>query len=141
MFKIFKKNTILIIIIMAAITVFSFANHPRDAISQFGSVGSNTWYLLDNDFEDLTVGTSTAVGFGNIKTTHPESARVRFRVEDNDIHVRTDGPAPTISVGELVKAGEPYQVVGYENIVNFKVIAISGTAKLPSHYAVMKAMK
>lgn len=141
MHKIFKKNTIPIIIILAITTFFFFANRPRDAISQFGAVGQNSWYLRDNNFETLTVGTSAAVGFGLIKTTHPESARVRFRVEDNDIRVRTDGTDPTSAVGELVKADDSYQVIGYENIINFKAIAVTGTAKLPSTYAVEKGMQ
>lgn len=149
MFNIFKKNDSLlrfrvgtiIITILGVTTLLFFSNFPRDAISQFGTVGDKSWYLMDNDFETLTVGTSTAIGFGSIKITHPETARVRFRVEDNNIRIRTDGTDPTSAVGELVKADDSYQVIGYENITNFKAIAVTGTAILPSTYAVEKGMK
>lgn len=70
---------------------------------------------------------SSAVGF----TTLPGNAQAALvAVNTKGIHYRIDGGTPTSTVGMPVAASSTFQVVGRNNLENFKVIEDSASADI-----------
>lgn len=89
-------------------------------------------------FEQINVGTATAVGFGtaNITPTGSASAeRAIVSVETNRIRYKYDGGTPTAALGHIAEAGDFLTITDYTNIQNFKALSIgSGSSSLQVSY-------
>lgn len=96
---------------------------------------SEAAYHVGYDYEDLAVGTSTAIGVtvSKIDTTYPESTRVYVEA-DVDMNIRWDGTGdPSSSSGHNLTAGERWNVTGLVNIQQVKFFSTSagdGTAAI-----------
>jgi glutamate synthase domain-containing protein 3 len=75
-------------------------------------------------FEQLTVG-QTAVAFTREKLSHVVKAVIT--VETNAVRIRTDGTAPTASIGLLIPAGTILELTGTAELYGFKAICKEGT--------------
>lgn len=80
-------------------------------------------------FEQITVGT-TAVGLtvGNIRSGTDSTKEVELTVETAQIRYRTDGTAPTASVGNLVNPTERIALHSYAELINFSAIRVGATS-------------
>lgn len=90
-------------------------------------------------FESVTVGSAAAVGLNAYKpTAGPYAGRMAQQaivtVETADIRIRTDGGNPTASLGHKIAANGSLVLVGEQEIVQFRAIAISSDATLMVTY-------
>lgn len=101
---------------------------------------STQFYFQGYDTERLSVDALTVTNFTSSKLSSSGSdrtTRVVFTVEDQDIRVGwLEGSAsvPTSTGGILVPAGSSFEVLGYENIKNFGMIAVQGGAIINVQY-------
>lgn len=132
-----------LLVLLAIAFSLLLVSQPGDVFGQVANTGKPNWYHEGVTDGMLTVTTGAAVGFDvtKIATEHPETSEVWFRVEDNDIRFWHSGSVPTSAEGNIAKVDEVIHVPGYLNVVNFKAIAISGTANLSCNYAKEKTMQ
>lgn len=131
---IFKNEFVRFGLLMAFIgfAIVFFRPENSTAIYDGSSTGS---YHVGYDYEEITVGTVTALGVtvGKIDTTYPDSTRIYVEA-DVDMNCRWDGQAdPSATLGHKIAAGERLQVEGLINIQQVKFISInagSATAKV-----------
>lgn len=92
--------------------------------------------ILYFGFEQLSVTSGAAVGFtAATKITATKTALVaKVICETAPVRYRTDGVAPTASVGSLLNPGDVLYVAGGNNLTNFSAIAVSATATLDCEY-------
>ena len=76
-------------------------------------------------FEALTVA-GTAVGF--TATTKENAILASVRVEGAQIRYRTDGTAPTASVGTIVNDGDFFNVWGSSDLASIRYIRTGGVS-------------
>lgn len=88
------------------------------------------------EFESITVS-STALGFTAAKITPagtPPAIYASCTLETNSIRYRSDGLAPSATVGELISAGNRVEVCGQQNIQVVRFIRVSADGTLQCHY-------
>lgn len=74
-------------------------------------------------YESLPVSdTVKALTPSKYKTSVHSATRAYITVEGASIRYRYDGTNPTSSEGHLVNPGEDIEILGYDNIANFKAI-------------------
>lgn len=78
--------------------------------------------------EDITVAdSSVGLTLTNVLVT-PPLKRVELFVEDAQIRVRTDGSAPTSSVGEILNPFDRYVLKNAGEAFNFRAIRTGATS-------------
>ena len=80
---------------------------------------------LAHDFESITVA-GTAIGFTAAKAARAN--RVLVTVETGEIRFRYDGTDPTATEGHRSKSGDVWEILGTQNIKNFKAIRSNTTS-------------
>src|SRR5512145_915069 len=78
-------------------------------------------------FQVMSLSNSTAIA---INSTCRASTALLFSVETNDVRMRTDATAPTLSTGVLYPTGGPYWILGYNGTSLMKFQRSTGTAKV-----------
>ncbi len=142
-----KSITILsiYIILLFTFTLFTLFIPPSSTYAQFD--GKKAHYFQGYDSEQLSVTTGAVVKFTLAKLSNSGSektTRAYFTVETNDIRcLWREGSAgtPTTSDGIFVPAGSSFQVLGYENIVNFGMIGATGTATVTVQYERLRPLR
>ena len=97
---------------------------------------SGPLFPIPGSFEELDVS-STALPFTVAKyapTGGDPGILAQCTVEDDAVRVRTDGLAPTATVGDLWPVGSKFYVCGLQNLKNFRVIRVTGDADLSCTY-------
>lgn len=101
---------------------------------------STLYYFQGYDTELLAVGASSVTKFTTSKLSSSGSdrtTRVYFTVEDQDIRVGwLEGSVadPGVADGILVPVGSSFEVLGWENIKNFRMIAVEGISAVNVQY-------
>lgn len=87
------------------------------------------------NFESVTV-TDTAQSLTASVTTGGvvlRGQRAFISAETAQMRFRYDGTAPTSTVGHILESGQTVEIVGYDDILNFRIIrtgATSGTIRV-----------
>lgn len=90
------------------------------------------------DLETLTITSSTAVSLTSSIYTpegNKSATKALVSVKDNSVRYRTDGTAPTTSVGHLVTSGSEIELLTFREISNFKIIATASDAYIDITYS------
>lgn len=124
MFDFLKKHFVPVAFISTTTllsALFVILSIPDYSYSQHS--GQSPLYHDADNFEELTIGTSTAVGFttSEISQVNPITTRVVIK-SDKTLNVRWDGTDPTSTVGYALAASTGFQVVGIQNILDFRAI-------------------
>jgi len=108
-----RKLLLMFVVLAASLLVVSFA------IMSFAS----------NDFETLTIN-GTAQGFtaSKITTTSGNMHKALCTLEGAQIRYRTDGTAPTGTVGHILDISGTLSLNGYGDILNFSAISTTATS-------------
>lgn len=87
-------------------------------------------------FETITVS-SASIGFTSA-TYAPTGQTPAFAalvtIETNSVRFRSDGTAPTASVGHIVTANQTIEVCGTDNVKNFRMIRVGSDASATVSY-------
>lgn len=127
----FRKYLITILVIGGVIGVLALFQVNNIYSAGYGQSGKTSKYDIGDDTEKLTLtaGTSTAFTSGKISTTNGDkTVRAVVQVEGADIRITWDGTTPTADLGLKVDDGSWFQIVGEDNITNFKAYSITSTA-------------
>lgn len=89
-------------------------------------------------FEQVTVA-NTSIGFTNalivVGSGHPQATHAQCRLETAEIRYRSDGTAPTTTVGTPLEPGDVIDVYGNANLQAFRSIRTGATSGVLScHY-------
>lgn len=79
-----------------------------------------------------SITNAAAVGLTEAKLLLASGLRVEYAlitIEDDTIRYWMNGDDPTAAAGHRIYADQYFEVTGYNNIKNLKMIATSGTAK------------
>lgn len=82
---------------------------------------------------EILVSTGTSTSFSAV-VYGTKPMRALFTVENSSARYRYDGTAPTVSTGHLIGSGDVVAIIGQSNIQQFKVIAVTSTAKFMVTY-------
>ncbi len=81
-------------------------------------------------YESITVA-ATAIGFTTATcrpTNAPAASRAICSLETGQIRFRYDGTDPTAAEGHILDTSRTLEVVGIQNILNFRAIATGATS-------------
>lgn len=114
-----KKYLLILIILLFATPSYAQFDDGSKLVYQKGAV-----------FEAILLSNSEPVGFtvSNISSSYPVTNRAVFSVENNDVRVKWDGSNCTVGEGLVVKKDTSFEIIGYHNILNFRVCAKPATS-------------
>lgn len=102
-------------------------------VGGYSGINWNSFRETTYNFEELVVTNAATIGCTRSKATNVFTATIT--VEDNPVRFRTDGGDPTTTSGHLLQAGDVLKISSMFDVLNFKIIAVSGDAKLAISYA------
>lgn len=132
--KILSKYLITILVIggmIGILLIFQAINTVTVHSAGYGQSGKTSKYDIGDNTEQLvfTAGTSTAFTPGKLSTTEGDkTTRAVVQIEGADIRITWDGTTPTATLGLKVTDGSWFQIVGEDNITNFKAYSITSEA-------------